>query len=56
MISACSSLSTTFLKYISASGIGDGYDDLFFIGIQRNCGIRDIIKISVTFLLCNHEY
>ena len=36
VISACSNLSTSFLKSNSGSRIEEGYDALFFIAIFRN--------------------
>ena len=50
MISACSSLSTSFLKSKSGSRIEEGCDALFFIAIFLNCGVKVIIKISVIFV------
>ena len=50
VISACSILSTSFLKSISGSQIEDGCDALFSIAIFRNCGFRVIIKIFVIFV------
>ena len=50
MISACSSLSTSFLKSISGSRIEDGCDALFLIAIFRICGVSVIIKISAIFV------
>ena len=50
VISACSSLSTSFRKSISGSRIEDGCDGLFFIAIFRHCGARSTIKISVIFV------
>ena len=50
VISACSSLSTSFRKSISGSRIGDGCFALFFRAIFRSCGVRVIIKSSVIFV------
>ena len=48
--SACSNLSTSFLKSKSGSRIDEGCDALFFIAIFLNWGVRVIIKISVIFV------
>ena len=50
VISACSNLSTTFLKSKSGSRIDEGCDALFFIAVFPNLGVRVIIKISVIFV------
>ena len=50
VISACSSLSTSFLKSKSGSRIEEGFDALFFTAIFRNWGVRVIIRISVIFV------
>ena len=50
VISACSNLSTSFLKSKSGSRIEEGWDALFFIAIFLNCGVKVIIKISVIFV------
>ena len=50
VISACCSLSTSFVKSISGSRIEDGCNALFFIAIFRNCRVRVIIKMSVLFV------
>ena len=50
VISACSSLSTSFRKSKSGSRIEEGWDALFFIAIFLNCGVKVIIKISVIFV------
>ena len=55
VISACSSLSTSFLKSKSGSRIEEGCDDLFLIAIFRNWGVRVIVRISVIFVFCSHE-
>ena len=50
VISACSSLFTSFLKSKSGSRIEEGSDALFFIAIFRNRDVRVIIRISVIFV------
>ena len=50
MISACSSLSTSFRKSMSGSRIEDGCDALFLIAFFRSCGVKNIIKTSVFFV------
>ena len=50
VISACSNLSTSFLKSKSGSQIDEGCDALFLIAIFLNWGVRVIIKISVNFV------
>ena len=50
VISACSNLSTSFLKPESGSPIDEGCDAFFFIAIFFNCGVRVIIKISDIFV------
>ena len=51
VISACSSLSTSFRKPMSGSRIDDRCDALFFFAILRSCGIRVIIRTSI-ILVC----
>ena len=55
VISACSDLSTSFLKSKSGSRIDEGCDALFFIAIFLNWGVRVIPKISVIWCFYNHE-
>ena len=45
VISACSNLSTSFLKSKSGSRIDEGCDALFLVAIFLNWGVRVIIKI-----------
>ena len=57
VISACSSLITSFLKSISGSRIEDGCDVLSFLSLFfRNCGVRVIIKNSVILCFYSHAY
>ena len=49
LISAYTNLSTSFLKSILGSRIGEGCADLYFIAVFRNCCVKIIIKISVIF-------
>ena len=57
VISACSCLSTSFLKSKSASRIEEGCDALFFIAIFF---IMEVLESSLGFLSSlyfhNHEY
>ena len=50
VISACSSLSTSFLKSKFGSRIDEGCDALFLVAFFLNWGVRVIIKISVIFV------
>ena len=50
MISACSSLSTSFLKSNFGSRIEEGCDALFLIAIFLNWGVRVISKSSFIFV------
>ena len=49
VVSACSSLSTSFRISMSGPRIDDGCDALFFIATLRSCDDRAIIKISFNF-------
>ena len=55
MISACSNLSTSFLKSKSGSRIDEGCDAPFFIAIFLNWGVRVIIRVSLIFDFSNYE-
>ena len=50
VISACSNLSSSFLKSKSGSRNDEGWDALFSIAFFLNWGVRVIIKISVIFV------